>query len=76
MISTIHNIPEYLDTETAAALMGVKPATLHVWHSCGGGPHTMTDVRKNEQNHLQWPRSEVIRVMVARGRLVLAPTLS
>lgn len=69
----LNDIPDYINTETAAELIGVKVTTLHQWHSFGGGPHKIEGVVKNPQNTLEWPKIEVLRVMAERGRLTIAP---
>ena len=65
------NIEDYINTETAAAIMGVQPTTLHVWHSNGGGPHRIDGVRKSDAGRLEWPKTEVLRVAAERNRLAL-----
>lgn len=59
----------FYNTSETATLLEIKPTTLHIWHSNGGGPNRITGVIKDEYNRLMWPRPEVIRVMVERGLL-------
>jgi hypothetical protein len=60
----------YYSTDQVSALLGVAVSTLHVWSSCGGGPHRMKPVR-SPGRPLQWPRTDVLRAMAERGVLVL-----